>query len=117
MKLPNITKSYTKTVRMMRKDYSNAKKECLKLLETSPKIGFANEKVLKTIADNLRKNDKDPNVGEMYWACTTQLHGILSDSSVEIFTLMNNKAIQEIFWDSRVEDKEKYLELPQKYYE
>jgi hypothetical protein len=116
MKLPNLSKTYIKNVKRMRKDYAAAKYHCLKLLESSYKIGMADEKTLKTLAKNLRLHDKDLNVGSEYWACSVQLRGLLDDQHMETFQVMNNEKMQSIFWDDRISDDNHYWDLPDLFY-
>jgi len=116
MKLPNLSKTYTKNVLQMREDYAAAKYECLKLLETKYQIGLADEKTLKKLAQNLRILDKHPEAGSQYWICSTQLRDHLSESTMETFKLMNDPIMQAIFWDERVPDDSKHCVLPPSFY-
>jgi hypothetical protein len=116
IKLPELTDDYIKQVKLMRKDYSFAKNECLKLLETKEKIGIADGEILKKLASNLRLNDKKLTVGNDYWVLSTQIRELLSDRSKEVFVSMNDIIMQAIFWDERVLDDEKCLELPPVFY-
>lgn len=116
MKLPNICKTYIKSVKQMRRDYAEAKSECLKILETNPIIGMADEKILKQLAENLRVQDKQPNAGQTYWVCSTQLRDVLSEQSMETFKIMNDATMQAIFWDDRVPDENGHCNLPPKFY-
>lgn len=116
IKLPELSKVYIKSVKQMRKDYSAAKTECLKLLETSRSIGAADHDILKKLAENLRINDKKLTVGSEYWLLSTQLRESLSESAQETFKVMNGVMMQAIFWDDRVPDEHGHLNLPDRFY-
>jgi hypothetical protein len=116
MKLPNLSNTYIKNVKRMRKSYAAAKSACLKLLESSYTIGMADEKTLKALAKNLRLHDTNLDVGSEYWACSTQLKGLLEDQHMETFQEMANERMQAIFWDDRIPDSDKCFKLPDLFY-
>lgn len=116
IKLPKLSKTYTKNVLHMRKDYAAAKHELLKLLETSREIGVANGETLKKMAENLRLQDKFPDAFATYWIYSTQVRELLSEQSLETFKLMNDPTMNAIFWDVRVPDEKGHCNLPELFY-
>lgn len=116
IKLPKLTDSYIFNVKKMRASYAHAKRECLKVLETSTGIGMADGDILKKLAESLRFQDKTPDGGSQWWTCSTQIREHLSKASLETFRILNDDVLQAMFWDDRIPDAEEYLKLPPEYH-